>query len=124
MALQRSNTISAIQVAITGTTEQQGNTFYVITLTKLYDPTWTKQIQKRYSNFEHLHTNLQKLGGIPNLPKLPDPYIIMTDGRKNDRKNELEKYLVFLVSSKETRHCEQVIRFLRLDEFCPELLYN
>ena len=58
------------------------------------------------------------------MPKLPDPYIIMTDGRKNDRKNELEKYLVFLVSSKETRHCEQVIRFLRLDEFCPELLYN
>ena len=48
----------------------------------------------------------------------------MTDADKDERQRALDYYLKTLVNRKDTRNSLPVIEFLKIHQFCPEIMYN
>lgn len=65
-----------------------------------------------------------KVRAYRNLPKLPQKGMILFKNHEQleRRKHELDTYLKELIERRDTRNSQELIEFLDLDEFCPEIL--
>ena len=57
------------------------------------------------------------------MPQLPQKFTL-TQQQRDDRLRGLEQYLRGLVNRKDTCNSRQVTEFLRIQEHCPEIMFN
>ena len=98
-------------------------TFYTINVYDNYSrKKWT--LSKRYSDFETLYKNLQKL--IPSVPPIPGKSLfkVASVDALNQRKSKLEKFLCECVNRKDIMATNYIKEFLELDRHSPNLTYN
>ena len=90
----------------------------------IYDSNRQNQIRKRYSNFFDLRESLVTQGydNIPTIP--PKKLFLLSEDDKRERRYGLEQFIKALVNRKDTRNSLQVIKFLELQTFCPEIIFN
>eukprot|EP00347_Sterkiella_histriomuscorum_P007307 403349456 len=113
---------TALIARIVNFKESQGVVFYTVNLSKIYSGD-QHQLEKRYSQFYALNESL-KTKNYLNLPKFPQKTIlaIKSQDSLHRRRQELNDYIKGLVNRKDTRNIKDLIKFLELDKFCPELL--
>ena len=64
--------------------------------------------------------------GYENLPNIPPKKlgIFFSDEDKRERRYGLEQFIKALVNRKDTRNSIWLIKFLELETFCPEIIFN
>lgn len=113
-----------MQLKIFGREQNDGTTFYVIRTWLIDEPGEISDAnRKRYSEFFQLQETLERQG-YQALPQLPSKKLFMSENEKEERQRGLESYLKELVNRKDTRNSLPVVEFLKLHEFCPEIMYN
>ena len=98
-------------------------TFYTVNVYDNYSrKKWT--ISKRYSEFDALYNNLQKL--ISNVPPIPGKSLfkVASVDALNQRKAKLEKFLCDCVNRKDIMATDYIKEFLELDRHSPHLTCN
>jgi len=82
-----------------------------------------REISKTFNQFHQLYNDLRQEGYI-NLPRLPDKTLLQVSSQDGleKRRQELQTLLQQLIKNKEHMNAREVISFLGLHEFCPELL--
>lgn len=81
------------------------------------------EVSRNFNQFHQLYNELRAEGYV-NLPRLPDKTLLQVtseDGLEK-RRQELESLLQQLIRNKEHMNAREVVSFLGLHEFCPELL--
>ena len=80
-------------------------------------------LDKRYNQFFSLNERL-KLQGYLDLPQLPQKTFlpVRSADKLEHRRLKLTRYLQALISRVDTLNSPDVVRFLHLDRFSPELL--
>ena len=80
-------------------------------------------MEKRFKEFHALNERLRAKNYI-DLPKLPQKTFlpVRNHDQLEKRRQELTLYLRELVNRRDTRNSKEVIKFLHLDKFAPELL--
>lgn len=58
------------------------------------------------------------------LPCLPQKKLFLSSRDTAERQQGLEAYLKELINRKDTRNSLPITRFLNLDSFCPEIMFN
>ncbi len=101
---------------------QKGESFYTIQLAKIFTSE-QRYIERRLTEIYELIDDL-KLRAYRNLPKMPDrKKLNVKDAEKmEERRESVVTFLRELVDRREIRNSQEVIEFLDLDDFCPELL--
>ena len=98
-------------------------TFYICKVfNNLSKQSWT--LEKRYSEFELLHKNLEKL--LPNIPAIPGKSIFKVTAYDalTKRRIALESFLKECSNRKDILATEFFKNFLELDKHSPELSFN
>ncbi|TNV82742.1 hypothetical protein FGO68_gene9612 [Halteria grandinella] len=95
---------------------------YLISLQKIYSGE-QRYLERKLTEFYSLNEEL-KVRAYRNLPKLPQKGMILFKNHEQleKRKHELDTYLKKLIERRDTRNSQELIEFLDLDEFCPEIL--
>ena len=116
---------TALQVRIQGIVKDKDVDFYLVHAWLVYDSKRSSQIKKRYSNFLELKESLANQG-YDNLPNIPPKKlgIFFSDEDKRERRAGLELFIKALVNRKDTRNSVHLIKFLDLQNFCPEIIFN
>lgn len=115
---------TALQVKIFGREQKDGTQFFVVRTWLIYSPSEISDaIRKRYTQFFELHEKLLMMG-YQDLPGFPGKKLFMTEKDTDERMRGLDIYLKTLVNRKDTRNSEPVIKFLKINEFCPEIMFN
>lgn len=114
---------SPLSININTFTQRGGTTYYIITVTKAYNQSEKLQIEKRYSQFHTLNETL-KNKNYKDLPKFPaKTFMPMRSSDHLDRRRqELNQYIKEIVNRRDTLNAKDVIKFLELDKFAPEVL--
>ena len=97
-------------------------THYVVHLSKIYSGE-QRYIERRLNEFYSLLEEL-KLRAYKDLPKHPAKTLMPVRGQEaqDRRKQDLDTFLKDLIQRRDTRNSQEVIEFLELDEFAPEIL--
>ena len=116
---------TALQVKIFGREQKDGTQFFVVRTWLIYAPSEISDpIRKRYNQFLELHEKLLMLGH-QDLPAFPGKkFLFMTERDTEERQRGLDLYLKTLVNRKDTRNSQPVIEFLKISDFCPEIMFN
>ena len=80
---------------------------------RIYDVKPITDLEKRYSEFAKLHTDLQQQG-YEDLPVLPPKLLLQSERNVETRRVLLEQYLRGLAARKETLNSQVLIDFLEL----------
>ena len=101
-----------------------GVTYYTIQLCKIYSGE-QRYSEKRLVDFYALNEEL-KSRAYRGLPSLPPKTIIPVKGQEQQEKRRMElvNYLRVLVERRDTRNSQELVEFLDLDEFAPEMLIS
>ena len=114
---------SALSITVPSAVQRQSVTYYILSLSKVYQIE-VHNIERRFSKFEALNLELHSLG-YTRLPELPKSFmLIQMQSGIEQRRKDLEIYMRALLQRKDTRHSLPVVKFLELDQFCPELIYQ
>lgn len=101
-----------------------GTTFYTIRIWTIDSPgEKSNPILKRYSEFDELNEQLRTQNYL-GLPILPQKKLFLSARDTAERQQGLEIYLKELINRKDTRNSLPVTRFLKLDSFCPQIMFN
>lgn len=82
-------------------------------------------VERTFNEFHKLSTDL-KASNYANVPDLPPKTILQVKSEKEllRRKEQLKFFLQIIFESRMLRNSREFIRFLNLDQLCPEFLIN